>query len=551
VQRAHAIAVGVLVILAAAVNEIVAYGVFRTVHVGNYDLTIFDQAVRSYSRFQLPVSLIKGVHNNFGPDFTVLGDHFSPLLALLAPLYWIHGGPTTLLLAESVLFGLAVVPLWVLARRELGTVAAYAVCLAYTVAWPLMQASAFPFHEVAFAPLAAALLFERLSAWRRATAEAAGTPGTTTAVGTLGTATAAGTPDTATAAGTPGTATAAGTLGAATAAGAAEVAGRRGTGKLWHVLLAAIGLLLVKEDQGFLLAGLGLGLLVLTARAKHRTRTMLLLGLGFVVGGIAYTVFATHVIIPAFGGRADYYWSYDRLGHTPAAVAWHLVSHPLDSFQVLIQPIGIKGPTLLWLALLGAFAPFGSPYLLAVLPLLAERMLSQSQTWWGTEYQYNAYLVMPLLCAGIDGAARIARRIPQAASSWAVLAVIAGLMSVPHFALGQASWHRTPTEQAALHAVAKVPDGVLVEAPDRVGPQLTARTRVVMWDRTPLFAPWVVAQVNERIFPFCSLEEQEQRVAFLKANGYQEVFSEAGYVVLHNPAAKPQLRVPIYPCTQK
>jgi uncharacterized membrane protein len=508
-RRAHVIAVGTLVILAAAVNEIVAYGVFRTVHVGNYDLTIFDQAIRSYSRFQLPVSLIKGVHNNFGPDFTVLGDHFSPLLALLAPLYWIHGGPMTLLLAESVLFGLAVIPLWILARRELGTVAAYGVAVAYTVAWPLMQASAFPFHEVAFAPFAAALLFERLSAWRHGSAKVA----------------------------------------APRRAG--QEAGRPGSGKLWHVILAAAGLLLVKEDQGFLLAGLGLGLLVLTAKAQHRTRKLLLLGLGFVVGGIAYTVFATHVIIPAFGGRADYYWSYDRLGHTPAAVAWHLVSHPLDSFQVLIQPTDIKGPTLLWLAVLGAFAPFASPYLLSVLPLLAERLLSQSQTWWGMEYQYNAYLVMPLLCAGIDGAARIARRIPQAASSWAILAVIAGLMSVPHFALGQVSWHRTPAEQAALHAVAKVPDGVLVEAPDRVGPQLTSRTQVVMWDRTPLFAPWVIAQVNERIFPFCSLDEQEQRVTFLKANGYQEVFSEAGYVVLHNPAAKPQLRVPIYPCTQK
>src|SRR5262249_30416357 len=148
--------------------------------------------------------------------------------------------------------------------------------------------------------------------------------------------------------------------------------------RLWHVVLAAAGLLLVKEDQGLLLAGLGLGLLLPAAR--HRTRRLLLLGLGFVVGGIAYTVLATHVIIPAFGGRADYYWSYDRLGPTPAAVAWHLVSHPLDSFQVLLQPTGLKGPTLLWLAVLGAFAPFGSPYLLAVLPLLAERMLAQSQT---------------------------------------------------------------------------------------------------------------------------------------------------------------------------
>ncbi len=485
-RRGHAVAVGVLVALAAALNEIVAYSVFRTVRVGNYDLTIFDQAIRSYSRFHLPVSMIKGVHNNFGPDFTVLGDHFSPVLALLAPLYWVHDGPTTLLLAQSVLFALAIIPLWVLARRELGTVAAYAVAVAYALAWPLAQASAFPIHEVAFAPLAAAILFERLSAWRH------------------------------------------------------------GTAKVWHVILAAVGLVLVKEDQGLLVAGLGLGLLVLAAR--HRTRGLLLLGLGFTVGGILYTVFATQVLIPAFGGSADYYWSYNRLGPDPQSVAWHLVRHPLDSLQVLIQPTSIKVPTLLWLAVLGALAPFGSPYLLAVVPLLAERMLSGSPTWWGTEYQYNAFVVVPLLCAGIDGAARIARRIPQVAAGWAVLAVIAGLMSVPHFALGNVEWQQTPRSAAVRRAVAHVPDGVLVEAPDRVGPQLTARTRVVMWDRTPLNAPWVIAEIDERVFPFCSLDEQRQRVTFLEDNGYRPVYSEAGYIVLHNPDAVPTLRVPIHPC---
>ena len=76
----------------------------------SYDLVIFDQAIRSYSHFHLGISIIKGVHNGFGPHFSVLGDHFSPILATLAPLYWIYDGPQTLLIAQAVLFALAIPP---------------------------------------------------------------------------------------------------------------------------------------------------------------------------------------------------------------------------------------------------------------------------------------------------------------------------------------------------------------------------------------------------------------------------------------------------------
>ncbi|WP_433349501.1 DUF2079 domain-containing protein [Microtetraspora malaysiensis] len=69
---------------------------------GTSDLVIFDQAVRSYSRFGLPVSIAKGVHNDFGPDFSVLGDHWSPILASLAPFYWLHDGPEILLVLQGV-----------------------------------------------------------------------------------------------------------------------------------------------------------------------------------------------------------------------------------------------------------------------------------------------------------------------------------------------------------------------------------------------------------------------------------------------------------------
>jgi uncharacterized membrane protein len=478
----HKLGVGVVVLLAAVLDALCAFSRFRTLSSGTYDLVIFDQAIRSYSHFHLPVALVKGVHNGFGPHFAVLGDHFSPILALLAPLYWIHDGPTTLLVAQSVLLALAVVPLWILARRELGVLAAYAVALAYAVSWPVAEASVFDFHEVAFAPLVTAILFERLSAWRHA-----------------------------------------------------------GAGRLWHVVAAAAVLLAVKEDMGLLLAGLGVAIAV---RERGRAR---LLGLGFVVGGLGFTALATDVLIPAFGGRADYYWVYGRLGADPPAVAWHLVAHPLDSLHVLLTP-DTKWHTLLWLLALGALAPFASPYLLAVVPLLAERMLADSPNWWGTEYHYNAFLVVPLLCAGVDGAARLTRRV---GIGWAVAALLVGLVSVPLFPFGgladPATWRQSPDARAAIRAAAVVPDGVLVEAVSPVGPRLTGRTRVLLWDRVERDAPWVVADVERPQFPFCRLDDQRARVARLEAEGYGVVYAERGFVVLHRAVTSPRLVAPPAP----
>src|SRR5213079_2064821 len=97
------------------------------------------------------------------------------------------------------------------------------------LSWPVAEASVFDFHEVAFAPLVTAVLFERLSAQRQ---------------------------------------------------GGRLSARRHGCGRLWHVVAAAVALLAVKEDMGLLLAGLGVAIAV---RGPARQR---LLGLGFVVGGL-------------------------------------------------------------------------------------------------------------------------------------------------------------------------------------------------------------------------------------------------------------------------
>jgi uncharacterized membrane protein len=558
-RPAHRVAVGVVTAAAAAAYSAFALVRFYTFQSTSYDLVIFDQAVRSYAHFRPGISVIKGVHNGFGPDFSILGDHWSPILAALAPLYWIFKTPETLLVAQAVLFALAIPPLWVFTRRAFGgggkaTAAAYFVSGAYALSWPIASAVAFDFHEVAFAPVLMAVALERLQA-----------------------------------------------------------------GRLRTALIALAALLLVKEDMGFFVAGIGIYLAV--ARPRVVTR-QLLVGLVLVAVGLADSVLATYVLIPAFGGRSDYYWAYGALGNNVPQAIGHLITHPASSLRLLITP-RVKLDTMLWLLAAFCFLSLRSPIVLAAIPLLLERMLaSKFPNWWVTSFQYNAYLVIVFAFAAVDGAARLDRwwmvarqefagrrtraagtappasaaiaetgaagargspavdgaggspaadaehspavdgaggrpasapaagRTARAAATRAAGTVALGcavamlavaVYLVPRFAFGAALhpafYHRDTQMKAAAAAAAVVPSGVTVQVVNNLGPQLSGRDTVLLWDgdgkHGPLRPPWVVADVARLEFTFSSVAEQKQSVALLLRSGYQMVFERDGYVVLH------------------
>ncbi|WP_373302650.1 DUF2079 domain-containing protein [Streptomyces litmocidini] len=139
----------------------VQYAHFRT---PSWDLGIFGQSVRAYAEFRAPVADIKG------PGFQILGDHFSPVTALLAPLYWIWPSPAALLLGQAALFAASAVVVGRTAQQILGSRAAgIGLTVAYGLSWGLQEAVRSDFHEIAFAvPLLAlacrALLLGRWTA---------------------------------------------------------------------------------------------------------------------------------------------------------------------------------------------------------------------------------------------------------------------------------------------------------------------------------------------------------------------------------------------------
>ncbi|WP_050514676.1 DUF2079 domain-containing protein [Streptomyces rimosus] len=131
-----------------------------------YDLGIFEQGVRAYAELRAPVSELKGA------GFHLLGDHFHPILATLAPLYRLFPSPLTLLVAQAALLAVSVIPVTRLAIRSTTPRLGTAIGIAYGLSWGLQKAVAFDFHEIAFAVPLVAFCLERLALrqWRQAAA---------------------------------------------------------------------------------------------------------------------------------------------------------------------------------------------------------------------------------------------------------------------------------------------------------------------------------------------------------------------------------------------
>lgn len=482
----HLVAVLAIMVAATGVYALLGLVRYRLYRATSFDLTLFDQAVRGYAYLGPPTTPLRGMDIGRGMDFVQLGDHFSPILAALAPFYWLHDGPETLIVAQAVLFALAVPPIWLFTRRVLGTAPAYLVAIAYALSWPVARAANFDFHEVAFVPLLTSVMIERFHAGRRVAAA-----------------------------------------------------------------LAAAALLLVKEDMGLMVAGFGCLVLLRDRRLGGPSLAGVgVAGFAYIAGGLAYTILARQVFIPAVGGDPGLFWAYDQLGATPGEVAATVAGDPLGTLKTLVSP-EVKIDTwafLLWPSLLACLF---SPITLMALPHFLERMLADRPLWWAADFHYSAFTVAVVLCAGVDGAARLARWAARRRGAdprtgglvWAAGACLVALTLVPRFPFDQLIrpdfYETRPDVVAAAEAVATVPDGVVVEAVNHVGPHLSARTTVLLWNDRPPVAQWIVADAVRAAFPWGSVDRQRQRIEELKAMGYQVLFDREGYVVLHRTDPPP------------
>ncbi|MCL2736524.1 MAG: DUF2079 domain-containing protein [Propionibacteriaceae bacterium] len=115
-------------------------------YLAGMDLALYGEAVRGYAHGGLPWSHIKAQ-----VPFDLLGDHFTPIMALLGPVYRLWPDVRVLLIAQAVLFGVAVLGVGAMASARLRPRQALLVQACFGLSWGVLNATVFAFHEIAFA----------------------------------------------------------------------------------------------------------------------------------------------------------------------------------------------------------------------------------------------------------------------------------------------------------------------------------------------------------------------------------------------------------------
>jgi uncharacterized membrane protein len=333
-----------------ALATFIAYdtiSVFRYLRLdpGSWDLGIYTEYVKQLAHLHAPVVSIRGA------GFNLLGDHFQPIVGLLAPFFRVFPTPETLLVAQALLTAASVIPVCRAAQELLGTWASRGIGLAYGFSWGLQQMANFDFHEIAFAvPL---LAFSLSALVRR----------------------------------------------------------RLWPAVFWALPLvfvkedqgftvAAIGLVM---------AGMGL------MRLRHARRgdteeqeepgAWIRGGVLLAAWGLAWSVLAIAVIIPHFNPMHHYPYWYDGGAVGPGG-------HP--SVSALAHQVFQAGHEKLWTTYLillpVAFLALRSPLVLIALPSLALRFVSTNSYFWGTAWHYDATVMPIVFLAAVDGMARFRAR---------------------------------------------------------------------------------------------------------------------------------------------
>jgi uncharacterized membrane protein len=146
VARVRTARLGAAVLTLLAATGYSGLSLYRHDHFASnaFDLAVQDQTVWGYSRFEFIYNTVLGIPN-------LLGDHFHPILMVLAPFMWIWNSAGVLLVAQAILLALAGVPIYLWGERELGPLGGLAFQAAYLCFWGVLAGVVYDFHHVAFA----------------------------------------------------------------------------------------------------------------------------------------------------------------------------------------------------------------------------------------------------------------------------------------------------------------------------------------------------------------------------------------------------------------
>jgi uncharacterized membrane protein len=388
-----------------------------------FDLGIYDQVVWNISHGRFFKTTL--VYETAGAY-----DHFEPVLALIAPLYWLFPDVRVLLVIQSLALALGSAPIYAYARYRFGQLGVtnnlvpLLPALIYLIYPPLHAANLNDFHEVALLPplLGMALL--------------------------------------------------------------GLLMGRR------RLLWASLALcLLVKEDVTVTVLAFGLYIAILRPRGFTRRDGVILAGLAVLWGVLVLYVFypaMTQGMPYPFVGRR-YAW----LGSSPEEAITGLASQPVAVLGRILRPEKLSFLFQLFAPLL--FLPLlGWPIIFLAAPVLLYLMMSDYAPQWSIGSYYNPPLLAFLFFATIQAAARLAiwarrwnwRAQPFLASLLSLVLVVVvstyvlSATGANRYAFIPAAIAEPERAQAAQQLIAQIPPDAAVSSEWSTVPHLSQRQRI-------------------------------------------------------------------------
>ena len=116
-----------------------------------WDLGIFDQSF--WTTVNRGMVFYNTCEQHLVDSGSFFGVHFSPILFLLVPFYYLHQSPVTLLVLQSLILGLSAYPLYLIARTRLPEETAATLAAVYLLHPALHGVNSYDFHVQSMLPL--------------------------------------------------------------------------------------------------------------------------------------------------------------------------------------------------------------------------------------------------------------------------------------------------------------------------------------------------------------------------------------------------------------
>jgi uncharacterized membrane protein len=178
-----------------------------------------------------------------------------------------------------------------------------------------------------------------------------------------------------------------------------------------YVLILLILIILCKENMALWMVFIILGLYIKDNFRKLKTRPFYYISLFLIT--VLYFILVVGLIMPPINkGAVPIYFNnyYSHIGQSFSEIIVNLITHPKDTFGLFFKNIypdklynGIKAELYLVILVSGGIALLFKPYyLIMLIPIFTQKMLSKDPLLWGTLYHYSIEFVPIISLALFD-----------------------------------------------------------------------------------------------------------------------------------------------------